>query len=81
MSKRLRDVIAEFLTREGESVGKAKLQVASGRGEPTIRRWLKMGFPTSNDAYIAALTCGCTDAEALALAKEEFASDAAKESA
>lgn len=70
MSGRLKDAVEQYLTKRGSAVGKAELCAAVGKGEATLRRWLKDGVPTSHDAYTLAKACGCTEDEALHLARE-----------
>jgi hypothetical protein len=71
MSKRLQEVVDEYLIKNGPA-GKAELCRAVGRSVPTLDRWLKDGPPTAHDAYTLAKGAGCTDEEALALAGECF---------
>lgn len=71
MSRRLKETVEQYLTKKGSAVGKAELCAAVGKGEATLRRWIKDGVPTSHDAYALALACGCTEDEALLIAKEE----------
>lgn len=75
MSKRLRNVVTSFITKEGEP-GWAKLSLATGKDKQTLKRWQKKGVPRSHDAYQVAVACGCGEAEALRLAKEECPDEA-----
>lgn len=68
MSRRLIEVMKEFLVKEGQ-IGKAKLALAVGRGDRMVDRYLKgQSIPSRNQAYRLALACGCNERDALALA-------------
>lgn len=36
----------------------------------TLRRWIRDGFPNAQGRYKLALACGCSEEEALEIAKE-----------
>lgn len=79
MSGRLVELMQQMILKEGQ-VGKAKLSQAAARGERMIDRYIKgESAPSADVAYRLALACGCTDEEALKLAKLECPSDVAKE--
>lgn len=71
MSKRLQKVLTDYLIKTGNR-GKAQLCKAVKKSPVTVDRWLRDGLPTAHDAYLVALACGCTQGEALALAKDSF---------
>jgi hypothetical protein len=72
MSKRFREVVDQYLMKEGPA-GKAVLAAAAGKHPATIDRWIKNGCPTPHDAYMIALACGRSEQEAQILANEESA--------
>lgn len=73
MSRSLRNVVEEFITKNGN--GRALLCVAIGKSEATLGRWLKAGIPTAHDAYTLAKACGKSEEDALAFAREECPSE------
>jgi hypothetical protein len=79
MSRSLLKWVDEFLRREGPG-SKGVLCRAIGRSERTLDRWLKNGVPTAHDVYKLAVTCGCSDEEALEISRECFP-EAARETA
>jgi hypothetical protein len=60
--------IDQMMTEKGAPVVMAALTKAVNKSDRTVRRWFKKGVPTSHDAYLLALACGCSEQEALALA-------------
>lgn len=79
MSSRLKDVVKAYLSEKGETA-KAQLAVSLKRHQATIERWIRDGVPSAEDAYSLALACGCSEEDALELAKECILEEA-KESA
>lgn len=77
MSERLQQVLKDFIIKNG-SKGKAELCAAVSKSPVTVDRWLRDGLPTAHDAYLVALACGCTQEEALDLAKDSFPDEATK---
>lgn len=80
MSGRLHELLIRVLTEKGTTNGKKKLGQKVGKSGRTIHRWLKEGIPTTHDAYMLALACGCTKDEALVLANEGHGESAKKAS-
>jgi hypothetical protein len=80
MSKRIRDIVEQHITKHGR-VGKAQLCDAVEKSEKTLDRWMSQGIPKAHDAYKLALACGCSEKDALRLAREEVLSDVATETA
>lgn len=79
MSDRLIQRLNEYVTKEGQR-GKTKLALAINRGERMVDRYLKgQSAPSSHIAYLLAVECGCSEKEALTLARE--LSSEAKETA
>lgn len=72
MNEKLREVVDQFLMKEGPA-GKAVLAAAASKHPGTIDRWIKNGCPTAHDAYTIALACGCSEQQARTLANEECA--------
>lgn len=78
MSSRLRNLIQTQLVKKGPAL-KVELCQAIDRSEQTLNRWLKDGVPNAHEAYKLALACGCSEEEALKIAKEECPSEEARE--
>lgn len=67
---RLIQLMNDMVVREG-SQGRMRMALAIDRGERMVRRYLNgESIPSQKTAYRLALACGCTDEEALAVARE-----------
>lgn len=78
MSQRLIQLLNDVVLREGAR-GKARLSMAAGRGEKMIDRYRNgESVPPADVVHSLALACGCSDREALALAREGLPSNKAK---
>lgn len=72
MSNRLKDLIDTYLVKHGNN-GFVLLGQVLDRDAKTIRRWKDGGaVPNAHLAYKLALACGCTEEDALSVAKEAF---------
>jgi transcriptional regulator with XRE-family HTH domain len=80
MTQRIRTLLEQHLAKHGRA-GKAQLCQVVEKSENTLNRWLRDGIPSAHDAYKLALACGCSEKEALRLAREEALSEVAKEPA
>lgn len=76
---KLMNKVTETITKMGD-MGKEKLAVKAGVSPSTVRSVANGHVPLPKNAYRLALACGCTDEEALELAKE-CSSDRAKDTA
>lgn len=70
MSKRLEELVQVYLIKNGQGDAMASLASMTGKSEETIRRWIRDGFPNATGRYKLALACGCSEEEALEIAKE-----------
>lgn len=70
----VRDLLENYLIKNGEK-GKKHVCKAVGKSRRTIDRWIKDGIPDRHDAFKLAVACGCEEAEALRLAREEVSVD------
>jgi hypothetical protein len=77
MSKQLKGIVEQFITKHGR-VGKAQLCEAINRDEKTLDRWLKNGIPDrhARSVFKLALACGLNEEDALKLTETERASQA-----
>lgn len=79
MNVRLLELVQELVVKD--EAGMAKLAVAVGKHQGTVQRWINSGrIPDRHDRYLVALACGCSEEEALELAKE-CSSERARETA
>lgn len=69
MSDRLRNVMTEYLIKQGDK-GKAYLARRMDKSLKTIDRWAKDGVSDPRKSYKLALACGCSEDEALEIAKQ-----------
>lgn len=63
-------MVEKHLVKTGP-VGRAQVCVDIGKSDRTLGRWLEQGIPTAHHAYKLALACGCSEKEALRMAREE----------
>lgn len=72
MNQRLRELVEVFLVKTGKARTKAKAELAAkiGINPITLDKWIHTGFPDAIKSYKTALACGCSEAEALEIAKE-----------
>lgn len=69
MSERLLAAFEGLFIRKGTQVY-TDLGAILKKSPKTVRRWIKDGVPNSHDGYMLALACGCSEADALEIAKE-----------
>lgn len=62
-------MIQKYLIKAGRN-GMAQLSIDSGLSISTLRKTLSGHIPLGDNTYRLALACGCTEEEALNLAKE-----------
>lgn len=54
-----------------DEAGVTKLAVAVNKHQTTVQRWINANrIPSAHDRYRVALACGCSEEEALEIAKE-----------
>lgn len=73
-------LLESYLIKNGEK-GRERVCKAVGKTRRTLDRWQKDGIPDPHDAYKLALACGCSEKEALRLAREEASVEVGKETA
>lgn len=69
MSKRLVELIDKTLLKMGKN-GLEKLAIQSGLSPSSVRNAKRTGHLSLGNGYKLALACGCSDEEALSIAKE-----------
>lgn len=70
MSRRLAELMNEVVLKGGAR-GKSTLALAAGKSEKMIDRYRKqLSTPPTDVARALALACGCSEEDALALARE-----------
>jgi hypothetical protein len=76
MTQRYRERVEIGLIKFGRQSLAEKVAESTGRKKKTVERWLREGPADSHGAFHVALACGADEAEALALARECFQSEA-----
>jgi hypothetical protein len=61
--------IQQYLVKQ--KAGMTHLALAVDKHQGTVQRWINAGrIPDAHDRYLIAVTCGCSEEEALELASE-----------
>lgn len=73
----IRELIEKYYRTVGRPAAVGAIMQATGKAEPTIRRWINHGFPTHHAVVTVALLCGASKEDAIRMAAEEMRDRAA----